>query len=484
MCGIAAIFAYDERAPAVEPGELRSIRERMIRRGPDGAGEWLSPDHRIGLAHRRLSIIDLSDAGAQPMADASGRLHIVFNGEIYNYRELRAELEATGVRFRSHSDTEVLLHLFARHGEDMLVRLRGMFAFALWDSLRGKLFLARDPFGIKPLYYADDGRTLRVASQVKALLAGGAIDTAPDPAGHVGFHLWGHVPEPFTFFRGVRQLPAGTSLWVDASGCGRPKTFCDIAQLLAEAGRTPAAAASGTGPLTDAVADSVTHHLIADVPVGVFLSAGLDSTTLARSVSAQGADLRTVTLGFEEFRGTPQDEAPWAERVAAQLGARHQTIRVTRSDFTSHFEDLLDQMDQPTTDGVNSYFVSLAARRAGLKVALSGLGADEILGIPASRTYLAPFPLFGFSAFQRFGPLPAASGRSRARCSRVVPRPSTPACSNTGALTAGRTSCAAACSCLGNCRACSIPISCGRAGNLSVPSLRLRASLRRRLRTG
>jgi asparagine synthase (glutamine-hydrolysing) len=228
MCGIAAIFAHSPDAPSVERGELVSIRDRMLSRGPDGAGEWISPDQRVGLAHRRLAIIDLSPTGAQPMASSDGRFVITFNGEIYNYRELRHRLEQGGCQFRSQSDTEVLLHLYAEKGADLVNDLRGMYAFAIWDARERGLFLARDPFGIKPLYYADDGRTIRVASQVKALLQSQHIDTAPEPAGHVGFFVWGSVPEPFTLYRGIRALPAGNTMRIDASGCGGPKSFCSV----------------------------------------------------------------------------------------------------------------------------------------------------------------------------------------------------------------------------------------------------------------
>src|SRR6185295_2548249 len=190
----------------------------MTARGPDAAGEWHGFNQRIGLAHRRLSIIDLSTAGAQPMLLPDRELAIVFNGEIYNYRELRAELEQRGHKFRSTSDTEVLLHLYDERGEAMVDALRGMYAFAIWDGGKKGLFAARDPFGIKPLYFADDGKTLRVASQVKALLAGGHIDTAPEPAGHVGFFLWGHVPAPFTLYKGISVLPAGQCMWVSRDG--------------------------------------------------------------------------------------------------------------------------------------------------------------------------------------------------------------------------------------------------------------------------
>jgi asparagine synthase (glutamine-hydrolysing) len=384
MCGIAAIFAYHSDAPGVNTGELIAIRDHMTSRGPDGAGEWHSADKRVGLGHRRLSIIDLSPTGAQPMLSQDKSLAIIFNGEIYNYRELRAQLETRGCRFQSQSDTEVLLHLYAELGDAMLNDLRGMYAFAIWDFKRNGLFLARDPFGIKPLYYADDGQTLRVASQVKALVAGGRVETTPEAAGHVGFFLWGHVPEPYTLYRNIRSLPAGCSMWINQDGQHKPNQFCSITKILAAAGRDGSMLQARNGSrqvtLSSALFDSVRHHLIADVPVGVFLSSGLDSTTLAALASQAGGTLRTVTLGFDEYRGTANDETPLAEKVARQYGANHQTIWVTRADFHEHLDRLLSAMDQPSSDGVNTYFVSMAAARTSLKVALSGLGGDELFG--------------------------------------------------------------------------------------------------------
>jgi len=384
MCGIAIIFAYASDAPFVDQEELLRMRDRMIPRGPDGCGMWLSTDNRVGLAHRRLAIIDLSESGSQPMATADGSLVVTFNGEIYNYRKLREDLENKGYRFRSTSDTEVLLYLYADRGVDMVQHIRGMYTFAIWDSSKQGLFLARDPFGIKPLYLADDGATLRVASQVKALLAGGHIDTSHEPAGHVGFFLWGHVPEPYTLYRGIRSLPAGTSLWLETGGQRREETFCSIRSEFAQASHHNSELLDSSEvvqEVRDALLQSVRQHLQADVPVGVFLSAGLDSTILASLVSRLvPQDLNTVTLGFEEYSGTVNDEVPLAEQTAALLGAKHRTIRVRRSDFQEELPRILDAMDQPSIDGVNSYFVSLAAARAGLKVAISGLGGDELFG--------------------------------------------------------------------------------------------------------
>ena len=232
MCGFNSIFHYNSDL-RVDPEELRATRDHMAARGPDGFGEWVSDDGRVGLGHRRLSIIDLSERGAQPMHSADGDYSISFNGEIYNYRALREEVLREGWSFRSETDTEVLMGLYARYGEGMLKMLRGMFAFALWDHERRQLFAARDPYGIKPLYYADDGRSIRMASQVKALLAGGGIDSGVDDGSLCAFMLLGSVPEPRTMYRGIRALPVGHWMRVDGSGITGPVEYVSIAKVLA-----------------------------------------------------------------------------------------------------------------------------------------------------------------------------------------------------------------------------------------------------------
>ncbi|MEP7305902.1 MAG: asparagine synthase (glutamine-hydrolyzing) [Acidobacteriota bacterium] len=382
MCGVAGVFAYDDAAPPVDREELLRIRESMRSRGPDGAGLWISADERTGLAHRRLAIIDLSDAGAQPMATADGSLRVTFNGEIYNHRELKTELESKGYRFHSNSDTEVLLHLYADRGEEMVHALRGMYAFAIWDERKKELFLARDPFGIKPLYYADNGETLRFASQVKSLLKGGAVDAAREPAGSVGFLVWGSVPEPYTLYKGIRSLPAGVSMRVRRAGNASSTRFFNVGDEFRRAEQaTSAKVVTASEILKEAVTDSVRNHLVADVPVGLFLSGGIDSTTLAALAASQsGAALHAVTLGFPEFKGTSNDEVPLAAKVAEQFGIHHQAHWITQEDFESELAQIVEAMDQPTIDGVNTYFVSRAAARSGMKVALSGLGGDELFG--------------------------------------------------------------------------------------------------------
>jgi asparagine synthase (glutamine-hydrolysing) len=381
MCGINGIFAYAADAPPVDRDELIASRECMRSRGPDAADIWLSSDQRVGLGHRRLAIIDLSPAAAQPMR--RGELAIIFNGEIYNYRELRSELESRGRKFVSHSDTEVLLCLYEELGEAMLGRLRGMFAIALWDGRARRMFLARDPYGIKPLYYADDGRTLRIASQVKALIAGGRVDRKFDPAGAAGFFLRGTVPEPFTMYHAIRSLPAGSLAYADETGIGEPKQYFSIAATLRDAVESHGhfSEEERRQAVHDAVLESVRYHMVADVPVGAFLSAGIDSTAVVALARESGAaDLQTMTLRFEEYRGRDNDEAPLASLVAQQYGVPHTIRDLTLDEFRSELPRIFTAMDQPTVDGLNSYFISKAAAGFGLKVALSGTGGDELFG--------------------------------------------------------------------------------------------------------
>jgi asparagine synthase (glutamine-hydrolysing) len=381
MCGIAGVYAYHYAANQVDRAELRRIRDHMAARGPDGLGEWYSQDERVGFGHRRLAILDLSDRGAQPMSSVDGKLVVTFNGEIYNYRQLRTEMEARGRMFRTQTDTEVLLHLYAEKGEALVDDLRGMFAFGLWDAEKNALLLARDPYGIKPLYYADDGWTLRFASQVKALLAGNKVSRDPEPAGWVGFCLFGSVPEPFTTYQEIRALPAGSTLWVDRVGTREAKQYFSIAGTYCSAEVARLTDDDEDLRVREALLESVRHHLVADVPVGAFLSSGIDSGALVGLMCDAGQqDVQTVTLAFEEFRGTSEDEAPIAQEVAAKYGTCHTTRFVTEREFRDDLPKILEAMDQPTIDGLNTWFVSKAARELGLKVAISGLGGDELFG--------------------------------------------------------------------------------------------------------
>ena len=377
MCGVAGAFAFGSCAEPINRDIILRLNDLQRRRGPDGAGSWSSDDNLVVLGHRRLAIIDTGSSGAQPMSDATGRWVISFNGEIYNYRALRQELKYLGRVFHTNSDTEVLINAVAQWGEAALRKLRGMYAFALWDSLERELWLARDPYGIKPLYVAANEGTIWFASQARSLAFCAPVDTRRDAAAVTGFYLWGHVPEPFSWWAGIRMFPPGHVQRIRA-GCASasPVAFARVQDsYLGRAGKPLA-----PGELRALIFDSVRHHMVSDVPVGVFLSAGIDSNVIAALAAEIGTQLRTVTLAFEEYAGTPDDEAPLAEAAAKLLRSDHVTVRIGREEFEALVDDFLECMDQPTIDGLNTYLISRAAAQQGLKVALSGVGGDELFG--------------------------------------------------------------------------------------------------------
>jgi asparagine synthase (glutamine-hydrolysing) len=394
MCGIAGLVSTTGLSEGAAHQAVRQMTARMTRRGPDAEGLWSREG--VVLGHRRLAILDLDARANQPMVSTDGRYIIVFNGEIYNFHELRREVEAEGSAFRTTSDTEVLLTLFAREGERMLPRLRGMFAFAIWDNLSRELFLARDPYGIKPLYYTRAKDGLIFASQVKALLASGLVSLERESAGLAGFYLWGSVPEPWTLYRDVFALPAGHWLRVRAGVTEAPTCWHDIrAHWQGEGQKTSVYELQER--VRQAVQDSVRAHLVADVPVSVFLSGGIDSGTVAGLMPELGARAEGITIGFEEFSGQHDDEVPVARAIAAHCGLPHHVRMISRTEFQHNIPHILDAMDQPSIDGINTWFACKAAAEFGYKVVLSGLGGDELF--------------CGYSTFRQI-PRAAALGRS------------------------------------------------------------------------
>jgi asparagine synthase (glutamine-hydrolysing) len=421
MCGINGIVSFHASAPPVDVDELTRTREAMRTRGPDAAGRWLSLDRRVGFGHRRLSIIDVSDRANQPMLSREGDMVLTFNGEIYNYPELRSELEREGETFDTTSDTEVVLRMYRKWGEEMLPRLRGMFAFGIWDARTNRLFLARDPYGIKPLYYANDGKTFRFASQVKAILAGGAVSTTRDPAGVVGFLLRGTVPEPFTVYEAIQQLPAGSSMVVTGDGASQARSYFSIATVLRDAVNEHRRYDDDerAALIADGVRESVRYHLVSDVPVGAFLSSGRDSSTIVALAAETGIPLQTVTLRFEEYVGTVKDEAPLAEVVANEYGTTHRTATLSRAAFRAELPRALEAMDQPSFDGLNSYFVCKAAAELGWKVALSGTGGDELFGGYSSFRIIPRF----VRTFRAFKYMPRAASAFKELHGRLIKDP-------------------------------------------------------------
>jgi asparagine synthase (glutamine-hydrolysing) len=377
MCGIAGFIS---KLNMLEPTALDAVQrmaDRMQSRGPDAEGMWSSEG--VVFAHRRLAILDLDARANQPMVSIDGRYTIIFNGEIYNFRELRSELQAEGVAFHTTSDTEVLLTLFERDGVSMLDRLRGMFAFVIWDTQTRELFLARDPYGIKPLYYSSTKDGLLFASTIKALLASELVSKEREPAGLAGFYLWGSVPEPWTLYRDVLALPAGHWMRVSAGVPESPVCWHDIRQHWR--GQTKKLSVRELQEkVQQAVTDSVRDHLVADVPVCVFLSGGIDSATLAGQVAGLGTQVEGITISFDEFTGQPENEVPVAEAIASHYGLLHFVRRVSRAEFEQDIPYILDAMDQPSIDGINTWFASKAAAERGYKVVLSGVGGDELFG--------------------------------------------------------------------------------------------------------
>ena len=353
----------------------------MHYRGPDDEGIFVTEDGRLGLASRRLAIRDVSPAGHMPMQNAAGTVWITYNGEIYNADELRCELEASGFAFRSTSDTEVILHGYEAWGMRVLDRLRGMFALAVFDRRAAPcLVLARDPLGIKPLYYASTSDAFAFASECRALRTAGCAGRELDADGLVAYLELGSVPAPLTIYRDIRAMEAGHSLrltW-DEAGClksERPYQYW----ALPEPTPPPHDYRAAVDLVRETLQDSVRRHLVSDVPLGAFLSGGIDSASVVALMraSSPSATIRTCSVTFDEAEFT---EEAYATAVAREFGTEHVNIPLSADDMAAEFDNIIAALDQPSNDGVNTYFVSQAARRAGLTVSLSGVGGDELFG--------------------------------------------------------------------------------------------------------
>lgn len=376
MCGLVAKFSA--RATELSTEGVSLALDRMRRRGPDGQDLWTEPG--VILGHCRLSVLDLDMRAAQPMHSACGRYVIVFNGEIYNFAQLKRLRISVGDVFHTTSDTEVLLKLFAAEGEAMLFRLRGMFSFVIWDRIARRAFVARDPYGIKPLYFALTNDGILLASQVRALLSTREVSLEHDLHGQAGFWLLGSVPEPRTWFRDIRALPAGHCAWIEGGRIVATRSYWDIGDAWRNSPTHPSVSNDAVQEVVrSALKRSVVDHLVSDVPVGVFLSGGVDSGALAGLMTDAGArDLQGVTIAYDEFMNGPQDEAPLAQKVAATYGMRHHVRRVGREEFLSDLPRIIGAMDQPSIDGINTWYATKAVAELGVKVVLSGVGGDEL----------------------------------------------------------------------------------------------------------
>ena len=369
MCGIVgAINRPGTDADATQA--LRGMLKRLVHRGPDDDGVECWPEAGVGLGHQRLSIIDLSAAGHQPMTSADGPVSIVYNGEIYNFQELRRQLAAEGHSFRSTSDTEVVLRAYEHWGADCLPRLRGMFAFAIWDGKRRRLLLARDRLGIKPLYYVQQGELFAFASEPKALLAHPAISARVDPSALADYLTHGYVPFDRCIFKGVRKLPAGHRLLYDAGNIRLDEYWTFSPSDRDDVARPSPAA------LHDELAEAVRLHLVADVPLGAFLSGGVDSSVVTALMSkASDLPIHTLAVGFDYG----PSELPYAREVAARYGTEHQEEHIKAGGVDELIRTLARSYDEPLADPstIPTYLLCSAARRH-VTVAVSGDGGDEL----------------------------------------------------------------------------------------------------------
>lgn len=387
MCGIAGVFdPQREVCGSLAPLALK-MACAIAHRGPDASGTWEDSAGRVAFGHRRLSIIDLSEGGAQPMHSRSGRCVVVFNGEIYNYRQVRADLVAAGIAFKSASDTEVLLEACEHWGvTKALERMAGMFAFALWDASDHSLWLGRDRIGEKPLYYGLAGNAFVFASELKALRAHAQWSGEVDPGVVAAYLHYGHIPSPWSIYKGIFKLPPGTTLHVRSTDLvahtlPTPDTYWSLARVAVDGAANPLRLSDheAVDTLDGLLQQYIGEQMIADVPLGAFLSGGIDSTAVVATMQALSSRrIQTYTLGFRDIAF---DEAPHARAIAQHLGTNHTELYVTAADALECIDQLAQVYDEPFADSsqIPTILVSRLARRE-VTVALSGDGGDEVFG--------------------------------------------------------------------------------------------------------
>ena len=397
MCGIAGILGTNA-TPPVDGGVLQAMADSMAHRGPDGEGQWISPSRRIGFAHRRLAIVDLSDDAAQPMCDGAKTVWVTFNGEIYNHLSLRRTLEKAGHRFRTdHSDTEVLVHGYKEWGIGGLVgRLDGMFAFGLWDDGKKRLFLVRDRIGIKPVYFTRTAGTFRFASEIKAILADPGVPRDVEPAALNHYLSFMVAPAPLTMFKNIFKLPAGHLMEVDQSGRMEARRYWDaVPGKGIEPGIIKGLSESAledfyTTNIRERLEAGIEKRMMSDVPFGVFLSGGIDSSANVALMSRMmDRPVDTFTVGFKDH--THLNEIDYARRVATEFKTNHHQVLIGESDMQGYLDDLVHHQDEPIADWVcvPLYFVSRLAKDSGVTVVQVGEGSDEqFSGYNSYRLYL------------------------------------------------------------------------------------------------
>ena len=415
MCGIAGIFGLGRAAASADPAATaRIMADTLAHRGPDGADSWGDPEAGIGLGHRRLSIIDLSITGAQPMHSAGGRYVISYNGEVYNFRELRQELEPRGHAFRGTSDTEVMLAAISEWGiEKAVQRFVGMFAFAVFDRQARTLHLVRDRLGIKPLYWTLTGGALLFGSELRALMAHPAFRAEIDREAASAFLRYSYVPTPSTIFHNVHKLPPGSILTIGPGREPSIEAYWRLRDVIVRPPPDDLSAADAAAHLDDLLREAVRGRMIADVPIGAFLSGGVDSATVVALMQAcADRPVRTFTIGFRE---KAYDEAPYAREIAQRLGTAHTELTLSGDDALALVADIAGWFDEPFANSsqLPTYLVSRMTRQH-VTVALSGDGGDELFGGYPKYNALE-------NAWRRIGPLPHGIRSLAGRCLARVP---------------------------------------------------------------
>ena len=378
MCGIGGILNFSGQQ-IITKEHINILSSSLAKRGPDFSGKWVSDCNKINFVHRRLTIIDTSKKSNQPMLSDDLKIIIVFNGEIYNYLELKKNLEKK-YKFYSSGDTEVIINLYKEYGLDFAKKLRGMFSIAIWDEKKKNLILTRDRNGIKPLYYSNNGKLIIFASQVKAILKTGIINDEPDPAGWCSFFLWGNLSENYTTNKKIKSLSPGEIIVYNYYGKIIHQDKNSILNLHRNILNNKADSDNTQETLRSLIEKSILKHTISDVPIGVLLSGGIDSAIICNVLNRYNLskNVTAITMGFEEFENTKMDEIRFAKKISESNNMEHIFFKLKKKDFFDDLNSFINDMDQPTIDGLNTWFISKFVKKNNLKVVLSGVGADEI----------------------------------------------------------------------------------------------------------
>ncbi|MBI5747837.1 MAG: asparagine synthase (glutamine-hydrolyzing), partial [Nitrospinae bacterium] len=402
MCGIVGLFNYGNIAPLSEDLIIK-MRDSMTHRGPDDAGIYISFDRKAGLGHRRLSILDLSPAGRQPMCDSEGKIWIVYNGEVYNFMELRTGLEEKGYRFKSRSDTEILIYLYKEYGKEMVHKLRGMFAFCLYDERRGDFYLARDRIGIKPLYYTFCGGSFIFASEIKAILEHHAVKREVNEDALYHYLSFLATPAPLTLFKNIYKLPAGHTMSVDRRGDYKIEEYWDVFNNVTPLKETDEK--FYIDKILELLRESVKYRMISDVPFGVFLSGGIDSSTnVALMSELMNRPVETFSIGYKGMGD--YNELPYARKIASEFKTNHHEILIDAKDLIDFLPSLVYHQDEPIADPVcvPVYYVAKLAKDNGVTVCQVGEGSDEIFF--GYEWWIKTLKINGISKFYQMLPYP------------------------------------------------------------------------------